>query len=104
MTPIHTVWTPCCSQVAELKKLAQRPGRAWAWCLWECTLKLPEGTKAGGKLHLLCRAVDDNVNAQVGRERPVVIAHGPLPDCTHTDVGGGSIDLSIGAQLELLLI
>ena len=68
MTPIHTVWIPCCSQVAELKKLAQRPGRAWAWCLWECTLKLPEGTKAGGKLHLLCRAVDDNVNAQVGRD------------------------------------
>ncbi len=52
-------------QVAKLNKLPQRPGRAWAWCLWECTVPLPEGTKAGTKITLVCRAVDDNCCAQV---------------------------------------
>ena len=52
-------------QVTTLKKLPQKPGKAWAWCLWECTLKLPEGAKAGDKLTLVCKAIDDNMSSQV---------------------------------------
>jgi len=51
-------------QLAQLKKLPQRPGKNWAWCLWETTLKLPPGAQPGSKLRLTCRAVDDNMSAQ----------------------------------------
>ncbi|GAX86517.1 hypothetical protein CEUSTIGMA_g13924.t1, partial [Chlamydomonas eustigma] len=50
--------------VAKLQKLNQRPGRAWAWSIWEATLPLPEGVKVGDKVELVCRAVDDNCCAQ----------------------------------------
>jgi len=54
-----TTWTS-----AELRKLPQRPGRAWAWCLWEAAVPLPKGAKPGSKLELVSRAVDESGAAQ----------------------------------------
>ncbi|KAL6752305.1 Oxidoreductase, molybdopterin-binding domain-containing protein [Haematococcus lacustris] len=47
---------------AELKKLGQRPGRAWAWTLWEAEVQLPPGHQ--GPLELACKAVDESYNSQ----------------------------------------
>ena len=48
--------------VAKLKKKEHLPGRSWAWALWEAELPLPQGH--GGKVKLICKAVDANCNVQ----------------------------------------
>jgi YVTN family beta-propeller protein len=49
----------------------QRDGRAWAWRLWEATLALPAGAKAGDALELVCKATDEAQNGQPERVAPV---------------------------------
>lgn len=49
------------------KGVDQKNGRAWAWTLWEATIPLKEileGRKEGGKIELLCKAVDSSYNQQ----------------------------------------
>ncbi len=47
---------------ATLKRLPQKPGRQWAWTLWEATVPLPKGHK--GPLQLAVKATDTSYNTQ----------------------------------------
>mmetsp|Transcript_16638 Transcript_16638/g.35998 ORF Transcript_16638/g.35998 Transcript_16638/m.35998 type:complete len:572 (-) Transcript_16638:113-1828(-) len=51
-------------EATTLHKMPQKYNRAWAWTLWEGTLPLPKGVKAGSKLEIVSRAVDSHYNAQ----------------------------------------
>jgi sulfite oxidase len=51
-------WIP-----AKLQQLPHtKPGRAWAWSLWEATIPLPQDYQ--GKLQLTCKATDQSCNTQ----------------------------------------
>lgn len=51
-------WAP-----ATISKLpTNKPGRSWAWSLWEVTLPLPKGHT--GPLELCCKATDESYNTQ----------------------------------------
>jgi len=47
---------------AELKRLPQRWGRAWAWTLWEASVTLPKGHT--GPVELVAKATDASYNSQ----------------------------------------
>lgn len=50
---------------AELQEGAdQHPTRAWAWTFWEAEVPMPEGSKAGDKIELCCKATDSAYNTQ----------------------------------------
>lgn len=50
-------------QTAQLKRVPQRPGRSWAWTLWETTIHLPEDLP-NGSIKLCCKATDESYNTQ----------------------------------------
>jgi sulfite oxidase len=52
-------------QDATLRKIAQQPGRGWAWALWECDVQVPKGHK--GALDVVAKATDESCNTQPER-------------------------------------
>lgn len=52
-------------QDANLKKVHQQSGRAWAWTLWECDVEIPKGHL--GPLDIVAKATDDSCNTQPER-------------------------------------
>lgn len=62
---------------AQLKRVPQAQGKAWAWVLWEAEVKLPKELLTQGQgpgprqLSLMCKATDDACNTQPGDTRAI---------------------------------
>ena len=49
----------------------QQRGKAWAWTLWEATVALPTGARAGDTVVCVCKATDEAMNTQPERVAPI---------------------------------
>jgi len=68
-------------QTAELHPTGQSLERTWAWTPWTATVNLP--AEAGGKLELICKAVDSAYNSQPDTVAPIWNLRGVVNNAWH---------------------
>jgi sulfite oxidase len=65
-------------------KPAQESNHVWAWTLWQATVPIPaEAKTSGGKVELICKAVDESYNGQPERVDPIWNLRGVLSNAWH---------------------
>eukprot|EP00887_Chlorella_sp_A99_P003634 scaffold7.g3634.t1 len=56
---------------AALNKAPQRPGRGWAWALWEAEVPVPKDAAPGQQVEIICKATDESYNTQPENPGPI---------------------------------